>query len=297
MTPNPSKRSKTSPVPPPEAQTTHRGEAEAEAAEGGAPGVAGRDGRRGSDLGVPRAPRAAPGGAGPGPGAPVEHLEGVPLGGERGDRGGGEAVPGPQMGAQDRPRRVRGVPRGAPAPPGRAPPPPGLLPPLVRRLLVFAQAYLAIYFATLAATALATGLEPLRLFYATSPGAYAWAQAAQSLGYVAYLVLQLVDLVAAFPPPPPPPTPHFPAAAAAADGGGEGVAGAGAGADGGWARGGAALLRRGVPPRGGGGAPARHVARARGLRRVLPRDLRFRARRAPQEGVRLHRRGEDGKKS
>ncbi|OAY62869.1 hypothetical protein ACMD2_14498 [Ananas comosus] len=84
--------------------------------------------------------------------------------------------------------------------------------PLVRRLLVFAQAYLAIYFATLAATALATGLEPLRLFYATSPGAYAWAQAAQSLGYVAYLVLQLVDLVAAFPPPPPPPTPHFPGA-------------------------------------------------------------------------------------
>uniref|UniRef100_A0A0E0ERK5 Uncharacterized protein n=1 Tax=Oryza meridionalis TaxID=40149 RepID=A0A0E0ERK5_9ORYZ len=70
--------------------------------------------------------------------------------------------------------------------------------PLLRRALLLAQAYLAIYFATLAVAAAATGLEPLRFFHAASPAAYAWTQAAQSLGYVAYLVLQMVDLVAAF---------------------------------------------------------------------------------------------------
>lgn len=47
---------------------------------------------------------------------------------------------------------------------------------LVRHLLVFIQAYLAIYFATLAVTALVTGLEPLRFFYATSPSSYTWTQ-------------------------------------------------------------------------------------------------------------------------
>ncbi|KAF0913179.1 hypothetical protein E2562_020345 [Oryza meyeriana var. granulata] len=70
--------------------------------------------------------------------------------------------------------------------------------PLLRRALLLAQAYLAIYFGTLAVAAAATGLEPLRFFHAASPAAYAWTQAAQSLGYVAYLVLQMVDLVAAF---------------------------------------------------------------------------------------------------
>ncbi|THU47245.1 hypothetical protein C4D60_Mb09t13470 [Musa balbisiana] len=68
----------------------------------------------------------------------------------------------------------------------------------LHRLLLFIQAYLAIYFATLALTALATGLEPLRFFYATSPGSYTWTQAAQTTGYLMYLVLQLADLVAVF---------------------------------------------------------------------------------------------------
>ncbi|XP_073010159.1 uncharacterized protein [Typha latifolia] len=68
----------------------------------------------------------------------------------------------------------------------------------LRRLLLFVQAYLAIYFATLALTALLTGFEPLRFFYATSPSSYTWTQAAQSLGYVVYLVLQMIDLVAVF---------------------------------------------------------------------------------------------------
>ncbi|XP_026665468.1 uncharacterized protein LOC103720235 [Phoenix dactylifera] len=68
----------------------------------------------------------------------------------------------------------------------------------LHRLLVFIQAYLAIYFATLAVTALVTGLEPLRFFYATSPSSYAWTQAAQTFGYLLYLVVQLINLVVVF---------------------------------------------------------------------------------------------------
>ncbi|CAO2163436.1 unnamed protein product [Urochloa humidicola] len=70
--------------------------------------------------------------------------------------------------------------------------------PFLHRALLLAQAYLAIYFATLALAAAATGLEPLRFFHAASPAAYAWTQAAQSLGFMGYLVLQMVDLVAVF---------------------------------------------------------------------------------------------------
>jgi hypothetical protein len=70
--------------------------------------------------------------------------------------------------------------------------------PLLHRALLLAQAYLAVYFATLAVAAAATGLEPLRFFRAASPATYAWTQAAQSLGFMAYLVLQMVDLVAVF---------------------------------------------------------------------------------------------------
>ncbi|KAH0451527.1 hypothetical protein IEQ34_018826 [Dendrobium chrysotoxum] len=66
------------------------------------------------------------------------------------------------------------------------------------RGLLFVQAYLAIYFATLSLTAVVTGLEPLRFFYAASPGAYAWTQAVQTFGYVVYLIAQLIVLVVAF---------------------------------------------------------------------------------------------------
>jgi hypothetical protein len=70
--------------------------------------------------------------------------------------------------------------------------------PLLHRALLLAQAYLAIYFATLALTAAATGLEPLRFVHAASPAAYAWTHAGKSLGFMAYLVLQMVDLVVVF---------------------------------------------------------------------------------------------------
>jgi hypothetical protein len=70
--------------------------------------------------------------------------------------------------------------------------------PLLHCALLLAQAYLAIYFATLALTVVATGLEPLRFVHAASPAAYAWTQVAPSLGFMAYLVLQMVDLVVVF---------------------------------------------------------------------------------------------------
>lgn len=68
----------------------------------------------------------------------------------------------------------------------------------LQRLLIFVQAYLAIYFLTLALTAVVTGLEPLRFFYATSPASYAWTQAVQTLGYLLYLLVQLIHLVVVF---------------------------------------------------------------------------------------------------
>ncbi|XP_039125982.1 uncharacterized protein LOC120262014 [Dioscorea cayenensis subsp. rotundata] len=71
----------------------------------------------------------------------------------------------------------------------------------IQRVLIFIQAYLAIYFATLSLTATVTGLEPLRFFYASAPETYAWTQAVQTLGYVLYLIVQLINLVVVFSSP------------------------------------------------------------------------------------------------
>jgi PIN domain nuclease of toxin-antitoxin system len=68
-------------------------------------------------------------------------------------------------------------------------------------LLHFIQAYLAIYFATLALITVLTGQEPLSFFHVESPIVYTWTQMAQSLGYIAYLLLQLSDLVVVFESP------------------------------------------------------------------------------------------------
>ncbi|KAJ0988404.1 hypothetical protein J5N97_006760 [Dioscorea zingiberensis] len=71
----------------------------------------------------------------------------------------------------------------------------------LQKFLIFIQAYLAIYFATLSLTAAVTGLEPLRFFYASAPETYAWTQAVQTLGYVLYLIVQLINLVVVFTSP------------------------------------------------------------------------------------------------
>ncbi|XP_078172509.1 uncharacterized protein LOC144566365 [Carex rostrata] len=68
-------------------------------------------------------------------------------------------------------------------------------------LLQFVQAYLAIYFATLALITVLTGQEPLNFFHVESPTVYTWTQMVQSLGYIAYLLLQLSDLVVVFESP------------------------------------------------------------------------------------------------
>ncbi|MQM04862.1 hypothetical protein Taro_037665 [Colocasia esculenta] len=66
------------------------------------------------------------------------------------------------------------------------------------RILLFVHAYLAIYFSILSLTAVLTGLEPLRLFHATSPGPYVYTQVLQTLGYVLFLLLQLMHLIVVF---------------------------------------------------------------------------------------------------
>jgi hypothetical protein len=147
--------------------------------------------------------------------------------------------------------------------------------PLLHRALLLAQAYLAIYFATLALAAAATGLEPLRFFHAASPAAYAWTQAAQSLGFMGYLVLQMVDLVAVF----------SGAASPEDDGNGDAAK----------ARRRPALLRRCLPPRRGRGGAPRELARVRRVCGLLCHRVRLRARREEEEGLpRRHRRRRRG---
>ncbi|CAA7401692.1 unnamed protein product [Spirodela intermedia] len=65
------------------------------------------------------------------------------------------------------------------------------------RILLFAHAYLAIYFSVLFLAAVLTGVEPLRLFYVASPAAYLSTQVLQTLGYAVFLLLHLLHLLVA----------------------------------------------------------------------------------------------------
>ncbi|KMZ69986.1 hypothetical protein ZOSMA_201G00170 [Zostera marina] len=64
----------------------------------------------------------------------------------------------------------------------------------LQKILVYVHTYLAIYFATLAITSLVTRLEPLKFFQKTSPVAFLCIQVVQTLGYMLYLLLQIIDL-------------------------------------------------------------------------------------------------------
>lgn len=64
----------------------------------------------------------------------------------------------------------------------------------LQKIVVYVHTYLAIYFATLAITSLVTRLEPLKFFQKTSPAVYLYTQVAQTLGYMVYLLLQIIDL-------------------------------------------------------------------------------------------------------
>ncbi|KAK4777024.1 hypothetical protein SAY86_005712 [Trapa natans] len=68
----------------------------------------------------------------------------------------------------------------------------------LQKLLVFIQIYLSIYFSILCLSSIATGLEPLKFFYTTSPSTYVCIQVMQTLGYVLYLLLLLMYLVLVF---------------------------------------------------------------------------------------------------
>jgi len=68
----------------------------------------------------------------------------------------------------------------------------------LQKLLVFIQAYLAIYFSILCLSSFITGLEPLRFFYSTSRSTYLCLQVLQTLAYVLYLLLLLMYLVLVF---------------------------------------------------------------------------------------------------
>lgn len=68
----------------------------------------------------------------------------------------------------------------------------------LQKLLIFIQAYLAIYFLILSLSNFVTGLEPLRFFYSTSRSTYLCLQVLQTLAYVLYLLLLLMYLVLVF---------------------------------------------------------------------------------------------------
>ncbi|KAK7311132.1 hypothetical protein RJT34_09057 [Clitoria ternatea] len=68
----------------------------------------------------------------------------------------------------------------------------------LQKLLIFIQAYLAIYFSILCLSSFVTGVEPLRFFYSTSQSTYLCLQVLQTLAYVLYLLLLLMYLVLVF---------------------------------------------------------------------------------------------------
>ncbi|XP_044470480.1 uncharacterized protein LOC123199507 [Mangifera indica] len=68
----------------------------------------------------------------------------------------------------------------------------------IQKILIFVQVYLSIYFSILCLSALVTGLEPLKFFYATSQSTYVCLQVLQTLGYVLYLLLLLMYLILVF---------------------------------------------------------------------------------------------------
>ncbi|KAI4317252.1 hypothetical protein L6164_025140 [Bauhinia variegata] len=68
----------------------------------------------------------------------------------------------------------------------------------LQKILIFVQIYLSIYFSILCFSALVTGLEPLKFFYATSRSTYVCLQVLQTLGYLLYLLLLLMYLILVF---------------------------------------------------------------------------------------------------
>ncbi|KAK1403726.1 Cell wall integrity/stress response component-like protein [Heracleum sosnowskyi] len=68
----------------------------------------------------------------------------------------------------------------------------------LQKLLIFIQIYLYVYFSILSISGLATGLEPLRFFYVTSPTTYICVQVVQTLAYLLYILLLVMYMVLVF---------------------------------------------------------------------------------------------------
>ncbi|KAG9451557.1 hypothetical protein H6P81_011522 [Aristolochia fimbriata] len=68
----------------------------------------------------------------------------------------------------------------------------------LQTILIFAQIYLSIYFSILSLSYLVTGMEPLKAYYATSKASYVYTQVLQTLGYVLFLLVQVMHLVVVF---------------------------------------------------------------------------------------------------
>ncbi|XP_068642708.1 uncharacterized protein [Aristolochia californica] len=68
----------------------------------------------------------------------------------------------------------------------------------LQTILIFAQIYLSIYFSILCLSYLVTGMEPLKVYYATSKASYVYTQMLQTLAYVLFLLVQVMCLVVVF---------------------------------------------------------------------------------------------------
>ncbi|KAL5705288.1 hypothetical protein ACHQM5_023613 [Ranunculus cassubicifolius] len=65
----------------------------------------------------------------------------------------------------------------------------------LQKILIFIQVYLSIYFSILSFASLATGLEPLKFFYASSQSSYICLQVLQTLAYVFYQLLLVMYMI------------------------------------------------------------------------------------------------------
>lgn len=68
----------------------------------------------------------------------------------------------------------------------------------LQRLILFANIYLAAYFATLMIASSLIGMEPMLFFFRNSLSGYIYLQLLEALGYILYLLLQCLNLIISF---------------------------------------------------------------------------------------------------
>lgn len=68
----------------------------------------------------------------------------------------------------------------------------------LQRLILFANIYLAAYFATLMVASFVIGMEPMLFFFRNSLSGYIYLELLEALGYILYLLLQCLNLIVSF---------------------------------------------------------------------------------------------------